>query len=78
MSDEEEMVDMGNLELYEGDLSLVVRSDGELEFFIAIEDNGSDDYARVMRLVRYLMFVLENKKCVELFESESYNATVLN
>ena len=78
MSDDEEMVDMGNLELYEGDLSLVIRSDGVLEFIIAIEDRESDRYVQVLRLVGYLKFVLESKKCVELFDSESCNAKELN
>lgn len=68
MSDDEEPVCMGNLELYEGDLSVVIRSDGDVEFLIACEDEESDDYARCMNLVRFLKFALEDGRCREIFD----------
>lgn len=68
MSDEEDPVDMGNLELFEGDVSMVIRSDGEVEFLIASEEENSEDYLRSLHLVHYLKFVLEDEACKSLFE----------
>lgn len=65
---DEDPVDMGNLELFEGDVSMVVRSDGEVEFLIASEDQEGEEYLRGLYLVHYLKFVLENEKCKKLFE----------
>lgn len=76
MNDDEDPVDMGNLELYEGDVSMVVRADGDVEFLIASEEEGSEEYLRSLHLVRYLKFVLKDEGCKRLFEkylSESIN-----
>jgi hypothetical protein len=66
--DQDDPVDMGNLELFEGDVSMVVRSDGEVEFLIASDEEGSEDYLRSLHLVHYLKFVLEDGRCKDLFE----------
>ncbi len=66
--DQDDPVDMGNLELFEGDVSMVVRSDGEVEFIIASEEEDSEDYLRSLHLVHYLKFVLEDVRCKEIFE----------
>lgn len=57
-----------NLELFEGDISMVVRSDGKVEFIIACDDESSEDYLRSLHLVHYLKFALEDERCKELFE----------
>lgn len=75
MNDDEDPVDMGNLELFEGDVSMVVRADGEVEFLIASDEEDSEDYVRSLRLVHYLKFVLEDERCRELFE-QSLQGTV--
>jgi hypothetical protein len=66
--DRDDPVDMGNLELFEGDVSMVVRADGEVEFLIASEEEDSEDYLRSLHLVHYLKFVLEDEGCKRLFE----------
>lgn len=68
MNDDEEPVDMGNLELYEGDVSVVLRADGEVEFLVACDDEESEEYVISIRKVRYLKFVLESAECQRLFE----------
>lgn len=73
--DDDDPVDMGNLELFEGDVSIVVRADGEVEFLIASDDEDSEDYIRSLHVVRYLKFVLNDERCRELFE-QSLQGTV--
>lgn len=68
MNDDEEPVDMGNLELYEGDVSVVLRADGEVEFLVACDDEESEEYLVSIYKVRYLQFVLESEECRRLFE----------
>jgi hypothetical protein len=68
MSDDDEPVNMGNLELYEGDVSVVLRADGEVEFLVACDDEESEEYVISIRKVRYLKFVLESDECQRLFE----------
>lgn len=75
MADDDDPVDMGNLELFEGDVSMVVRADGEVEFLIASEEEDSEDYIRSLHLVHYLKFVLNDERCRELFE-QSLQGTV--
>jgi hypothetical protein len=75
MADDDDPVDMGNLELFEGDVSMVVRADGEVEFLIASEEEDGEDYIRSLHLVHYLKFVLEDERCRELFE-QSLQGTV--
>lgn len=60
--------DLGNLDLYEGDVSMVVRSDGEVEFVIASGEEDGEGYLRSLYLVHYLKFVLEDERCKKLFE----------
>lgn len=71
--DDEEPVDMGNLELYEGDVSIVVRADGDVEFLIACEEESGDDYLRCLKLVQFLEFALKDDRCREVFESSLRN-----
>ena len=47
---------------------MVIRSDGEVEFLIASEEENSEDYLRSLHLVHYLKFVLEDEACKSLFE----------
>ena len=68
MSDDDEPVNMGNLELYEGDVSVVLRADGEVEFLVACDDEESEDYYISLRKVRFIQFVLESDECRRLFE----------
>ena len=68
MSDDDEPVNMGNLELYEGDVSVVLRADGEVEFLVACDDEESEEYLVSIYKVRYLQFVLESEECRRLFE----------
>jgi hypothetical protein len=67
MSDVSDETEDGNLELFEGDLSIVIRSDGGVEFLIAVEDETSEEYQRLFYLMRYLRFALGNEKCMEIF-----------
>lgn len=59
---------LGNLELAEGDVSMVVRTDGEVEFIVLCEDETSEDYVRALVLIQYLKFVMHDKRCKDLFE----------
>lgn len=69
MSDaQDEVEEAGTLELGEGDVSVVIRADGEVEFLIFTEDEESDEYAHSMRMVEYLRFVLDNRECLDMFE----------
>lgn len=65
---EDDSVDVGNLDLYEGDVSVVFRADGDVEFLIAIDDETSEQYIRSINLVQYIKFALEDRSCKELFE----------
>jgi len=65
---DDDSADGGNLELYEGDISMVLRSDGEMEFLIAIEDESSEEYVRALNLVRYIKFALKDGACKAIFE----------
>jgi hypothetical protein len=67
--DETVVEEAGTLELGEGDVSVIVRADGEVEFMIFTEDETSDEYAHSMRMVEYMKFVLDSRECLELFES---------
>lgn len=58
----------GTLELEEGDVSVVIRSDGEVEFLIYTEDEASEEYVHSMRMVEYLKFVLDSRECLDVFE----------
>lgn len=58
----------GTLLLEEGDVSVVIRADGEVEFLIFSEDEASEEYAHSMRLVEYLKFALDSRECLDLFE----------
>lgn len=60
--------EVSNLEIEEGDLSMVIRSDGEVEFLMACEDEESDQYLALLRMIHYLRFVLESPECRELFD----------
>jgi len=69
MSDaQDEVEEAGSLELEEGDVSVVIRSDGEVEFLIYAEDEASEEYAHSMRMVEYLRFVLDSRECLDVFE----------
>lgn len=69
MSDaQDEVEEAGTLELGEGDVSVVIRADGEVEFLIFTEDEESGEYAHSMRMVEYLRFVLDNRECLDMFE----------
>lgn len=69
MSDsQEETVEAGTLELNEGDVSVVIRSDGEVDFLIFSDDEASEEYLHSMRMVEYLKFVLDSRECLEVFE----------
>lgn len=69
MSDaQDEVEEAGTLELGEGDVSVVIRADGDVEFLIFTEDEESDEYAHSMRMVEYLRFVLDNRECLDMFE----------
>lgn len=60
--------EVGTLELQEGDVSVVIRADGEVEFLIFSEDESSEEYAHSMRLVEYLKFVLDSRECLDVFQ----------
>jgi hypothetical protein len=64
----DEVEEAGTLELEEGDVSVVIRSDGEVEFMIFTEDEASEEYAHSMRMVEYLKFVLDSRECLDVFE----------
>lgn len=68
MNDDDESAEEGNLDLYEGDVSVVFRADGDVEFLIAIDDENSEAYARSLNLVMFIKFALEDRSCKELFE----------
>jgi hypothetical protein len=65
--DDEPDDEVESLEIEEGDLSIVIRSGGEVEFIIACDDEDSDRYITSLRMVQYLRFVLESTECQELF-----------
>lgn len=65
---QDEVEEAGTLELAEGDVSVVIRSDGEVEFLIFTEDEASEEYAHSMRMVEYLKFVLDSRECLDVFE----------
>jgi len=58
----------GTLELEEGDVSVVIRSDGEVEFLMYAEDEESEEYAHSMRMIEYMKFVLLSRECLDIFE----------
>lgn len=60
--------EVGTLELEEGDVSVIIRAAGELEFLIYGEDETSDEYVHSMRMIEYLKFVLGNRECLDLFQ----------
>lgn len=64
-----EVEESGTLELAEGDMSVIIRADGEVEFLIFTEDEASDEYAHSMRMVEYMKFVLDSRECLEMFEA---------
>lgn len=69
MSDtREEVEESESLVMEEGDVSVVIRADGQVEFMIFSEDDTSDEYAHSMHMVEYLKFVLDNPACIEIFE----------
>jgi hypothetical protein len=69
MSDlHDEVEEAGSLELEEGDVSMVIRADGEVEFMIFTEDEASEEYAQSMRMIEYLKFVLDSRECLNVFE----------
>lgn len=65
---QDEVEEAGTLELEEGDVSVIIRSDGEVEFLIFTEDEASEEYAHSMRMVEYLKFVLDSRECLAVFE----------
>ena len=56
------------LELGVGDVSVVVRSDGEVEFLIAADEN-TEEFEESMWLVDYLKFVLGDQASMDRFEA---------
>lgn len=76
--DDEEPTDMGNLELYEGDVSMIIRADGEVEFLIAHEGDESDEYHIALKMVHFLKFALESDACRDLFERSLHESHTLN
>lgn len=74
----DDAVDIGNLDLFEGDVSLIIRGDGQLEFLIACENEESEEYLSALNLVHYLKFVLETPACRELFDHHMKKSTHLN
>lgn len=69
MSDAQDEVEVdGTLELGEGDVSVVIRSDGEVEFLMCADDEESEEYAHSMRMIEYMKFVLLSRECLDIFE----------
>lgn len=66
--DETKVEEAGTLQLGEGDVSVVIRADGEVEFMIFTEDETSDEYAHSMRMIEYMQFVLDSRECLDIFE----------
>ena len=78
MADDDKPVEMGNLDIYEGDVSMVLRANGEVEFLLACEDEESEEYLVSLDMVHYLQFVLESDGCRDLFEKFLQETLVLN
>lgn len=78
MDDDDKPVEMGNLDIYEGDVSMVLRANGEVEFLLACEDEESEMYLVSLDMVHYLKFVLESGECRDLFEKSLQETQVLN
>ena len=76
MSDDDK--EISDLELYDGDVSLVVRGTGELEFVLACGDETSEEYLRGLQIIDYLRFALESEQCRELFLEDRKKREVLN
>lgn len=57
-----------SLELQEGDVSVVIRADGQVEFLMSYEDEESVEYATSLKLIHFLAFAMESEECRVLFE----------
>lgn len=69
MSDDSDESD--SIDLHEGDVSMVIRANGNVDFIVAVEDESGEEYLRCISLVRYLKFALEDERCKKLFEMSS-------
>jgi hypothetical protein len=58
----------GRIELFEGDVSMILRADGELEVVVAITDESSEEYSEALRVIELIRFALNSPECHDLFD----------
>jgi hypothetical protein len=63
-----EVEEVGMLELEEGDVAMVIRGTGEVEFLLLNEDETSEDFHKSLRMIEYMKFALGSRDCLSLFE----------
>jgi hypothetical protein len=74
---DDELPEVESLELQEGDVSVVIRADGEIEFLTAYDDENSAEHATALKIIHFLAFALESEECRALFE-KSLDKLALN